>query len=441
MEVEDKKELLSNEEYKNESIKYSLINNNDENNKINSLSEDSKSKKIKIKSKFKKFYNITIKIILLILIVFIFNYKIETFEIDLNNYLDKIYGEEDLLTIIKEKEEEKLLSNEKRKKEIQFEIDKIKHTIEQIKLKKKEIINNNKKIIREDGKLILACAYSLNNGFTYPTLVSMTSLVINAGNNIFYNIYILISPDFTEKNKEILMSVEKKYKDHCKVIFINMGNKFEGLDTNFKIPTSSYYRLDLHNLLPDVDRILYMDGDTAIFQDLSDLITLDMKGNYILGFIDSATPNSLEKYNVKDAFILCAGVLLMDLSALRKNNITEKFEQFFKKYLGNIEQHDQTTINVVCHGKISPLPVKYGMWNFKFFREFINHCNFQLPFVRFNRKEIILAYKHPAILHYVRAKPFKNYHKRLNNKYYFKEWWDYAKKTDYYNEIANFAYI
>ena len=49
MEVEDKKELLSNEEYKNKSIKYSFINNNDENNKINSLSEDSKSKKIKIK--------------------------------------------------------------------------------------------------------------------------------------------------------------------------------------------------------------------------------------------------------------------------------------------------------------------------------------------------------------------------------------------------------
>ena len=50
---------------------------------------------------------------------------------------------------------------------------------------------------------------SIINGFTYPTLVAMTSLAINAGQNIFYNIYVLISPDFTEENKQILMSVEK----------------------------------------------------------------------------------------------------------------------------------------------------------------------------------------------------------------------------------------
>ena len=112
----------------------------------------------------------------------------------------------------------------------------------------------------------------------------MTSLVKNAGNNTFYNIYVLISPDFTEENKEIIMSVEKNNKEHCKIIMINMGDSYIGYDTNIRIPTAGYYRLSLHNLLPNIDRILYMDGDTAVFQDLSELITLDMKGNYILGF-------------------------------------------------------------------------------------------------------------------------------------------------------------
>ena len=199
---------------------------------------------------------------MLISVFLVFIYKVQVVEIDLSNYIDKIYGEEDLLTIRKEKEEEKEMFKDRRE-EIEKEIRNINNTIEQIKQKKKEIINNNKKIIREDGKLILACAYALNNGFTYPTLVAMTSLVINAGKNIFYNIYVLISPDFTEENKQVLMSVEKKYNEHCKIFFINMGDKFKGLDTNIKIPTAGYYRLDLHNLLPDVDRIFYMDGDTA----------------------------------------------------------------------------------------------------------------------------------------------------------------------------------
>ena len=329
-----------------------------------------------------------------------------------------------------------LFTCKERKKEIEKQIKNIYNAIEQIKIKKKEIISNNRKIIRDDGKLILACSYSLNNDYTYPTLVSMTSLAINAGQNIFYNIYLLISPDFTEENKQILISVEKKYYEHCKIFFINMGDKYKGLDISKRIPTASYYRLDLHNLLPDVDRILYMDGDTAVFQDLSDLITLNMKGNYILGFQDSSKPNILEKFNIKNATVLCAGVLLMDLAAFRKNNITGKFYEFLNKYKGKIYQNDQTTINVVCQGKLSTLPLKYGMWNYKFFRDFVVNCHYQFPFVTYNTKEMILAYEQPALLHYVRAKPFL---KRVNNKYYYYEWWEYAKKTDYYKEVCKSA--
>ena len=262
----------------------------------------------------------------------------------------------------------------------------------------------------------------------------MTSLVLNAGNNTFYNIYVLVSQDFTEYNKKILTSFEKNNTENCKIHIINMGNKYEGKDTNIRIPTAAYYRLDLHNLLPDVDRIIYMDGDTAVFQDLSELIFLDMKGNYILGFLDNR-PDALRKYKVKNAVVLCSGVLLMDLSALRKNNITEKFNEFFEENLGNIEQHDQTTINVVCQGKISTLPPKYGMWNFRTFKDFESH-NCEYPYwIRYNKKELSLAYEHPGILHYVIGKPF---HKFLH-KYYYDEWWEYARKTDYYDAICNYV--
>ena len=66
-----------------------------------------------------------------------------------------------------------------------------------------------KKTTKDDGKLILSCSYALNNGYLYPTLVVMTSLVVNARNNTFYNIYVLVSPDFTEENKNILKLYKK----------------------------------------------------------------------------------------------------------------------------------------------------------------------------------------------------------------------------------------
>ncbi len=376
------------------------------------------------------------KIFLIIIIFCILNTKSK--DIDIEHYLDKLYGEEDLLKIIQDKEYEKdkILPNyyKNKIKNINKEIERINDIIEQIKIKKKEKIKNNKKLFRDDGKLTLACSYCLDNGYIYPTLVAMTSLVKNAGNNTFYDIYALVSRDFTEENKQILLSVEKNYNDKCKVNIINMGDKFKGLDTNLQIPTSAYYRLDLQNILPNVDRILYMDGDTAVFQDLSELITLDMKGNYYLGFLDSL-PNALNKYNIKNGVVLCSGVLLIDLNLLRQNNISEKYNEFFYSHLGKIEQHDQTTINVVCQGKISTLPPKYGMWNFENFKKFEHHNNDHLSSLKYDKKECLLAYENPAILHYVIGKPFHKFF----NKYYYNDWWNYAKITGYYDEIYKYA--
>ena len=375
---------------------------------------------------------------LLILFYGIINYFLnkDKIELDINKYLNKLYGEEELLKIIKEKEEEKILSNIKRKYELEKEIENFNAVIEKIKKIKKVKIKKMKNIIRDDGKLILSCSYALNNGYIYPTLVSMTSLVINAGKNTFYNIYLLVSPDITEENKNILMSVEKNYTNHCKVIIRNMGNIFKGVDTNNRIPTSAYYRLELHNILPDVDRIVYMDGDTAVFQDLSELITLDMEENYILGFLDNS-PKSLRKFKIKNAIVLCSGVLLIDLNALRMHNISEKYNEFIKQNLGNIYQHDQTIINVICQGKISTLPAKYGIWNFKNVKQLKYHNNDHLPWLKYNKKEFLISYYYPSIIHYVIGKPYLKH----DNKFYFDEWWKYAHKSGYYDKIYKFAKI
>ena len=363
-----------------------------------------------------------------IIISFINNNINEPEQLDPIYYFNKTYDEEELQEIIKEKEKDIINADKERRIEIEKEIENIYEEIEKIKEEK------IKKITREDGKLILSCSYTIDNGYVYPTLVAMTSLAINAGNNTFYNIYVLVSPDFTEENRNILMTVEKNYTDHCKVIIINMDDKYKGKDSDDRIPLAAYYRLELPNLLPDVDRIVYMDGDTAVFQDLSELITLDMKGNYILGFLDSI-PTALRKFHIKNGVVLCSGVLLMDLNALRKNHISEKFNEFLEANLGNIYQHDQTTINVVCQGKISTLPPKYGIWNFKNAQEVIDHNNAHLSWLRYNEKEYILSYYNPAILHYVTDKPFK----KKTNRIYSDLWWEYANKTGYYDEIYKYA--
>lgn len=74
----------------------------------------------------------------------IFN-KSGLYQVDLNNYLDKIYGEDDLIEVIKEKEIELINSSSKKRNEIEKEIKNIYNVIEKIKEKKREIINKIKK--------------------------------------------------------------------------------------------------------------------------------------------------------------------------------------------------------------------------------------------------------------------------------------------------------
>ena len=89
--------------------------------------------------------------------------------------------------------------------------------------------------------------------------------------------------------------MEDKYPYICQIEFINMMNLYKGLSVNLRIPTSAYYRLSLHDVLPQVDKIIYLDGDTLVFHDLKELIELDMKGNVVLGFLDSL-PDAIESF-------------------------------------------------------------------------------------------------------------------------------------------------
>ena len=321
----------------------------------------------------------------------------------------------------KKEEERKKKEEEERKKKVEAEL---KNKI----FEENKIISNNTKA--KEGKLRIACAYALDDSYVYPTLVAMTSLAENAGEKTFYDIYVMIGSSFKDENKKVIKSVETKHPEHCEVIFIDMGNKFQGVDTNRKITTPTYYRLELHNILPNVNRIIWMDGDTAVFEDLTELITLDMKGAYIMGFLDSI-PTAIERFGLKEATVLCAGVLLLDLDALRKNNMTEKFNKFIIENLGNLNQHDQTVINVVCQGKTAPLPPKYGIWSFEAEIYALKHNNRQWPWLKYDENEFKKAYRHPAILHYVWPKPFW----RKQSPIFNNEWWDYARKSGYYDEV------
>jgi lipopolysaccharide biosynthesis glycosyltransferase len=93
----------------------------------------------------------------------------------------------------------------------------------------------------------------------------------------------MIPDDFFEENKRKINGFCKKYKK-CKIIFINMGKKYKDWKTGYYFSESVYYRLSLSDFVTNFDKIIYLDCDTMVHNDLTDFYNIKMGDKYYMGF-------------------------------------------------------------------------------------------------------------------------------------------------------------
>ena len=288
----------------------------------------------------------------------------------------------------------------------------------------------NSILLSHELKNSVPIAMAADDNYTYPTIVSITSLLENSDSSTSYDIYIMTPGDFLEENKQKLLSLQEKNKDKCKINLINMKDNYKNANVaghgNTPLTTPAYYRLSLPSLLSEFDKVIWVDGDTLIFEDLTNLININMNGFYYKGFLDFPFP--MDCFNFTGDHYICSGVMLINLEKLRQDNMEKTFETFIKENNDKLVQHDQTVINVVCHENIGALPAKYGIFNWEN-NEIEHYFSKLVAKNKYTKEEVYDAHKNPAILHYVN-KPWTE--KDVNRK---SLWWDYAEKTGYIDEI------
>ncbi len=278
-------------------------------------------------------------------------------------------------------------------------------------------------------KAVIPIAMALDDGYLYPTIVSITSMMENANKDTVYNIYIMHPDEFSDTSKEKLSFVGKKYKN-CNIKLINMKKEYAGANDIGHITTPAYYRLSLSELLPTLDKIIWMDGDTLIFDDLRQMYDLDLNDNYYLAYLDDKMVDPLEEFGLSDNEYICDGVMLVNLKKLREDNMVPKFKSFIERYNDRLIQHDQTVINAVCYGKIGILPPKFGMFNnCTNSREISEYLKKLTSKHKYTQKDMENALNELVVLHCV-FKPWKELGCGFAD-----TWWRYARKTGFYEEI------
>jgi lipopolysaccharide biosynthesis glycosyltransferase len=171
---------------------------------------------------------------------------------------------------------------------------------------------------------------------------------------------------------------------------------FEGFSTLPRISKMTFARFMIPRIFAnDVQRVLYLDADILVLDDLGPLWDIDLKGAVIGAVSDrildpqiKAGRPGLEKFpRVRDYFN--AGVLLIDLDRWRKERISEKALEYLMSH-SDSPLADQDALNVACDGCWTELGLR---WNF--------YDHFETPILHMSPAE------RPKIVHFTGQKPWK----------------------------------
>jgi lipopolysaccharide biosynthesis glycosyltransferase len=146
-------------------------------------------------------------------------------------------------------------------------------------------------------------------------------------------------------------------------------NVFSHLPVLRRINSTMYIRLLMENVLPpELQRIIYLDGDLIVEGDLSEMWREDFRGAALLAVCDYGSATIRPELPIpgiddslrKNAPYFNSGVLLIDLNRWRSDRIGPAVLDYVDKFKPHVRFPDQDGLNAVLFGKWRSLDLS---WN------------------------------------------------------------------------------
>ena len=277
-------------------------------------------------------------------------------------------------------------------------------------------------------------AICIDNNFIMQAGVLVTS-IIHTNKNSPVTVFVF-SESLNDTSKEKLLAITNNTKVNLVFNKIDLAS-LPPLPLKGKehITVATYYRLLIPYLLPeDIDKILYLDCDMLVLDSLTDFYNSDLTNTNAAAVIDMFNDdkriNARLQYS-ETAGYFNAGMLLIDLTNWRKNQISEKAINFLGEHPELCEAHDQDALNHALNGDYLKVSARYNM-QLDFF------CDFKYLIVNESYfDDIKKSRENPCIIHFTGpTKPWlKNcYHPYMCLWDYFQnktEWKVKEKKYEY----------
>lgn len=198
----------------------------------------------------------------------------------------------------------------------------------------------------------VSVAFICDRSYVLPAGVAVTSLICNRKPDTVYDIYIIAS-DLTQADIAIFREFTKP---DVKIHIIEASSaKYRHAGHFGHVSTATYLKFDLPDLLLDLDKVLYLDGDVIIQNDLAELFNTNIENYSAAAVRDIGLIQNV--LNIKNYFN--TGVLLLNLKGLRKQRASAALMETVTS-AKDIHFMDQDCFNIVLKDSVKHLPLRFN---------------------------------------------------------------------------------
>lgn len=278
---------------------------------------------------------------------------------------------------------------------------------------------------------IVPIVFAFDNNLILPACVCISSLMMNAKEDTFYDIFILHS-ERVNLEKEQLDKIPSYYTN-CRIQYRLVDDTFDSSYEIRGITTAAYYRLLIPELIIEYDKLIYSDVDIIFRMDLSELFSINIEPYYLAAShdfglnIDECGKKYISSIGVEQGKYLQSGFLIFNTRRMRESHVVDRFRQQAQR---KFRFQDQDILNIVCKGKIYYLSPKYNMTNYNFM-----YASRKGDLIKVLSNDDIKSCLRSGNIHYNGQKPWKGY--CIN----FDIWWEYYRKSPFFNEKFYFDFF
>lgn len=292
-----------------------------------------------------------------------------------------------------------------------------------------------------DNHQVVPIVLAADKGYIPMLAATVISILVHASEKYRYDI-IVMQRNIGKPDQQTLKDMCMDYPQ-CTLRFVNIGAAVSGYSlstNNYFISIETYYRFLIQDLLPFYDKVIYLDSDLVVNEDMGNLYDTDL-GNCALGAVKDMDflgnlgyPDGKRLEYARNVLHMTdphsyfqAGVLLMNLSILRSIHTTEEWLRLASN--PEFMYNDQDILNMECQGKVKFLNQSWNVLHDCADR--VDSVFAYAPAAEYHR--YIEARTHPRIIHYAGfEKPWVNPWCDMSAQY-----WRYAKSTPFaHQELA-----